>query len=352
MPAAKRRATSPDPTVKRRAKRVAAPPMPSYSINRENGEEERLFAGWAREMDTRMENTTRIKISSYDLSRALLGRRQLVPKTPQAELDYTGADLNGLYIFTDKNDHEIAVAWFNAFSNRAADQLYFTLMDYHEAAHVKEPTKAGADGQRSNPANYVTGDDVSTGLAKITAMWTAVGQPHSAPVVASGVIASGTSFAATIQLFENLRPLSFKVNGLFERVDPKGFRACVEAREEALRRRADFRALTRDDILVMEGREVMWNRKSAKHKDRSDNKRLWAILKALFGDREARGGALKIHDLKLRLRYGHRDLLMIRGSLMDHEAEEWTQGQRIAVAHFTHATYMQYLGVEAPDPVE
>ncbi|KAJ6562938.1 hypothetical protein B0H10DRAFT_2239742 [Mycena sp. CBHHK59/15] len=56
------------------------------------------------------------------------------------------------------------------------------------------------------------------------------------------------------------------------------------------------------------------------------------LRKTKQGDKPA---AAKI-CFNLRMRYEAGDLILLRGRALKHEIEEFTDGQRISVAHFTH----------------
>jgi hypothetical protein len=88
------------------------------------------------------------------------------------------------------------------------------------------------------------------------------------------------------------------------------------------------------DSLMMEGRAIMYNRKTPAHADRQDPLKGWAVM-ITFG-RFISGGTLYIRRLRFRLRYLPGDVVVLRGRLLDREVEEWGLGQRVSIAHFAH----------------
>lgn len=105
------------------------------------------------------------------------------------------------------------------------------------------------------------------------------------------------------------------------------------------------RALAALDPLQMEGRAIMFNRKTPVHPDRQDPHRSWALLVTLG---QCCGGKMYIPRLNLRLRYDPGDLVAVRGKPLPHGVEAWSGGQRISIAHFTHQSLWDEFDLTCP----
>jgi hypothetical protein len=155
-------------------------------------------------------------------------------------------------------------------------------------------------------------------------------------------MATGIAFTTTCELFTELSILSHQVNEILHFIDPDFYAKLLE-----LCRRANsdpyIRALNSIDILLLEGREFLYNRLSELHTDGLDPQLGWAILIAL-GD--FKGGHVHLPQLGLRVRLQPGDVVLIRGRVVKHEIEEWTDGQRISVPHFTHTSLWSQYGME------
>ncbi|KAJ7495449.1 hypothetical protein FB451DRAFT_955498, partial [Mycena latifolia] len=80
------------------------------------------------------------------------------------------------------------------------------------------------------------------------------------------------------------------------------------------------------------GREIRFNRKTPLHADSGDPKAGWAALVALGG---FKGGVMSVPAVNLRMRYSGGDLVPIRGRVLKHEVEDFSDGQRISITHST-----------------
>ena len=96
------------------------------------------------------------------------------------------------------------------------------------------------------------------------------------------------------------------------------------------------------DPLLLEGREILFNRKSGLHNDQSDPHLAWAILLALGN---FKGGYIRVPALGLRARLEPGDAIFIRGRVLKHEIEAWSGGQRISIPHFTHTSVWRAAGM-------
>nr|GAT44340.1 predicted protein [Mycena chlorophos] len=324
-------------------------PMPAYLLANAGPKEAQLFRAWDKQVKKSVDNMTRVCIEHYSFERALEGKKQLKPLAAPVARDLS--DERTSLEITDKNGYPLAIVLKNIFSEDSADKLYDTLAAFHEPAGIKVSQSGGADGHnRGAVKNYVSGPGFLNGVAKLAKVCH-TGHKKEEPVAAAAIVKSGASFAASCQLFQSLRPLSARVNSALKHVDLPFYAAAIRARAAIEERPADVRNLIHDDIVVIEGREIMFNCKSALHRNFSDHKYGWTVLKAVRRGRDYHGGDLDLPELNVRLPYGHRDLVLIRGRILQHEVDAWTGGQRIAIAHHIYDSVWSYLGLQPPLPL-
>jgi hypothetical protein len=140
--------------------------------------------------------------------------------------------------------------------------------------------------------------------------------------------------------------LSKGVNALLKCIDEPQYEALVELHARACASSGVMRMLSAIDPILMEGRAIMYNRRTPVHADTQDPFRGWAVM-ITFGE-FATGGTLHIPRLSLRIRYLPGDVVVLRGRLLEHEVEEWGLGQRVSIAHFTHESLWRYFGMVCP----
>lgn len=143
-----------------------------------------------------------------------------------------------------------------------------------------------------------------------------------------------------------MKSLSLLVNTILEKIDKNQFEALASLHAKISQRYAVVAALSSIDPLIMEGRAIMFNRKTPSHTDRLDPFHAWATM-ITFGN-FSEGGECYIKRLKLRIRYLPGDAIIIRGRILAHEVEEWGFGQRISIAHFTHTALWKSEGMTCP----
>jgi hypothetical protein len=145
---------------------------------------------------------------------------------------------------------------------------------------------------------------------------------------------------ATCELARVLQILSHRMNACLEYVDPEHYAEAMALRNLIRKCRASYDTLAHSDVLVYEGREILYNRQSGLHTDSQDPELSWALLSALG---EHKGGHLFLPHLGLRVRLEPGDVIMLRGRVIPHEIEEWV-GQRITIPHFTHSSMWRAMG--------
>lgn len=164
-------------------------------------------------------------------------------------------------------------------------------------------------------------------------------------------LATGKKFEATSKMTRKLNVVSHRVNALLKYGDPAHFDQAVELRRRLEATYAGYENLGRNDPLVYEGREILWNRMSGEHRDSQDPQKSYAIL-TTFGD--FKGGLVYLPYLGVRLRLEPGDALALRGRVLPHTIEDWDEGQRISIPHFTHTSVWHTEGnysVDVPKPL-
>jgi hypothetical protein len=99
------------------------------------------------------------------------------------------------------------------------------------------------------------------------------------------------------------------------------------------------------DGLLWEGRSFQFNRQTPLHPDSTDPPKCWVALVALG---HFKGGHLFIPRLNLRLWYEPGTIILLRGHILPHVVEAFFDGQRISIAHFTHESLWDALGLQLP----
>jgi hypothetical protein len=161
---------------------------------------------------------------------------------------------------------------------------------------------------------------------------------------ASDMLKNGTIWTETCAYMEELDLLSERVNEVVKMVDPVFYQSLLQLRD-AVQENSSMKALNSIDQLLLEGRELLFNRKSGPHKDSQDPTGGYAGLYALGN---FKGGNLRVNLLKgsIRIRLEPGDFVLLRGRVFEHWVEDWTGGQRIAMPHFTHTSLWKRFGLE------
>ncbi|KDQ62458.1 hypothetical protein JAAARDRAFT_44817 [Jaapia argillacea MUCL 33604] len=199
---------------------------------------------------------------------------------------------------------------------------------------VKLSAGGGADCKGRNVAlSYVWRKGELAGVFKIVTGWHAIGHPNDPSILSSDMTQTSSQFSACATLLQELSITSRRINSLIKEVDPSYYSQLEALQSQVLKKYAFAKALKAIDPLLMEGRAIMFNRKTPRHLNHADPPGSWAIL---FVTGVFTVGYLFIPQLNLRLQYRPGDVVMLRGRELAHEVEAWVGGQRISVAHFTH----------------
>jgi hypothetical protein len=127
-------------------------------------------------------------------------------------------------------------------------------------------------------------------------------------------------------------------------VDPIFFDALTQLHQHATAKHASLAAWTSVDSLLLEGRELLLNRISGRHRDHQDPKLAYAGLFAAGNFKS--GGHIFFPQLNLQVRLLPGDFVLLRGRVLEHEIEAWEGGQRISIPHFTHTSLWRDCGLE------
>jgi len=140
-------------------------------------------------------------------------------------------------------------------------------------------------------------------------------------------------------LFE-FRVTTRRLNGVLDILDEDAADQYKRLRAVAAEEMDYLRAIDTLDPSYWQGRVILFNRQTPRHRDTRNPPAEWTPLHA--AGNFTGGGSLFIHELNLRLRYLPGDLIFLRGSLLSHSVEPWSGGQRISVAYFSHESFWKF----------
>lgn len=179
--------------------------------------------------------------------------------------------------------------------------------------------------------------EIGQEVSRLTGHFAETHEQHSGDVVPSPeMFKTGGSFSRMSQLYRDLELLSKRINETIEKVDPIFFKALTELHKRATAKHASLAAWKNVDPLLFEGRELLFNQHSGRHRDSQDPKLAYAGLFA--AGNFTSGGRLFFPQLNLWVRLLPGDFVLLRGRVLEHEIEAWEKGQRISIPHFTHTS--------------
>jgi hypothetical protein len=155
-------------------------------------------------------------------------------------------------------------------------------------------------------------------------------------VTSSDCLKTGGRFAGTVKLYQELDLLSKKVNEVIRVVDPKNFATLTQLCQVSREKHLSLVVWSGVDSLMLEGRELLFNRLSGPHRDSQDPQLAYAGLYA--AGNFTSGGYLYFRQLNLCVRFLPGDFILLQGRVLEHEIEAWEGGQRISIPHFTHTS--------------
>jgi len=167
---------------------------------------------------------------------------------------------------------------------------------------------------------------------------------HTGQVVPSAdCLKSGGVFAKTAELYQKLHLLSNKINEAIQVVNPKFFASLSQFHKVSMAKHPSLAIWATIDPLLLEGRELLFNRHSGRHFDIQDPKLAYAGLYA--AGTFTSGGYVFFPQLNLRVLLLPGDFILLHGRVLEHEIEAWEGGQRISILHFTHTSLWRDCGL-------
>ncbi|KAK7016253.1 hypothetical protein R3P38DRAFT_3203035 [Favolaschia claudopus] len=288
--------------------------LPAASDPLSEDQLKRLEKGFGREIKrlAQVAKDNRVVMSQFSFQEALLGRAQSVPP---ALVKWDDASPR---IAVSNDGFGLVVHLPGAIREASADILLSELVQFvHDGFKGTLSLAAGADGQtRGQRKSYNIRPGQVAGLFKLVRAWLPIGHPHDNPVPSRDMLKTGKGFAASLQLIAQLRLISHRVNCLIDEIDQTHSAQLQELHASACKRYRFYDILGTKDPLYMEGCELMYNRQTPLHADKSDPKNGWAVL-VVVGP--FTGGDLFIPCLNLQMRYTHGTMIMVRGKLLPHE---------------------------------
>lgn len=128
-----------------------------------------------------------------------------------------------------------------------------------------------------------------------------------------------------MKALSEFRILTKRLNGVLDLLDEGAADQYRNLRTVSMGEMQYLRGINTLDPSYWQGRVILFNRQTPRHRDIRNPPAEWTPLHAAGGFTE--GGSLFIHELNLRLRYLPGDLIFLRGSLLSHSVEPWSGGQ-------------------------
>ncbi|TDL13271.1 hypothetical protein BD410DRAFT_735567, partial [Rickenella mellea] len=182
-----------------------------------------------------------------------------------------------------------------------------------------------------------------SGVVHLVRAWHQIGHPDEAPTVSKDYIWTCGQAEIVGRLIRDLGFISKCMNALTEAIDADFAKKLKILREKVIAASGFADALSSIDPLLMEGRCLIFNRRTTIHRDESDPPEAWALL---FVVGSFKGGSMHFPELGLRVRFLPGDVIAMRGQVLEHEVEVWGGHIRISVVHFTHASLSDYFDME------
>ncbi|KAJ7132005.1 hypothetical protein C8R46DRAFT_1235780 [Mycena filopes] len=240
--------------------------------------EARLAKCFEREMRNRVAeaNENQVVMNHFSFERAEQGLKQLASKKKPPRHNW----MDGISRCAMSNDGVPLIFHVPQAMKPASTAILFEqLVDFGASVHVALPKTGGADGAgRGAVKSYIDIPGQIAGIFKMVKGWHAVGHPYNPAVVSSHIIKTGNSYSYSFRLMAQLRLVSLRINSLIQHADNPHYDGLKELKTKAEDLYEHIKSMNSGDPLLMEGREIMYNRKTGQHTDRSDPKRGWAVL--------------------------------------------------------------------------
>ncbi|KAG1726213.1 hypothetical protein EDB19DRAFT_1833511 [Suillus lakei] len=176
---------------------------------------------------------------------------------------------------------------------RGHDELYSALMEYGSVVPLQ--IGAGADKKKRDKEDaYHVVEGQLAGNTKLVTVWHAVGH----------------KFSAGATLVHRLKLLNVRLNSALRVLDPPQYEAMLKFQVALQTKYAHVKAMDAIDGLLWEGRSLQYNRQTPLHPDSTDPPQAWVALVAFV---------LAFED-----------------------------GQRVSIAHFTHQSLWEEMGIALP----
>jgi len=139
-------------------------------------------------------------------------------------------------------------------------------------------------------------------------------------------------FKQSCEAMKGLKYLSHQVNEALRCLDPHFYNLLSQLKHK-ISKFGFSEALAAIDYLLLNGREILFNKESEEHVDQNDPQYGWAVLVALG---EFEGGDFMASQLGIKARFLPGDMILVRGRVVKHKIGPF-MGQRISLPHFTHS---------------
>jgi len=241
-------------------------------------------------------------------------------------------------IGVDKNGDPI-VAFFPGFLTKKGQEYFFDAA--MKLSEDVPPETNGADRGTRNKV-YVHHHNQKAGQIKFVKSWYPVGHPGGDSKINAQILGNATRFTAATAAAREMSFTSERINGMLKNLDPAAFKRYSEFNTRLKQAHAHVNAINAVDPIVYQGRIILFNRKTPFHADTQGPPSEWNCLHALG---HFTGGSFRIRRLGLRMRYEPGDMFFIRGSILEHEVEDFEGGQRISVTYFSHTNVWEEMGL-------
>ncbi|KAF8056930.1 hypothetical protein FPV67DRAFT_1677684 [Lyophyllum atratum] len=237
------------------------------------------------------ENTVKMK---FDFKRAVRGLRQSQePAIPPTKPDTWEDDISRKAISSD--GHTLVAYIPGLLQSSMVERLNTKLMAY---AKVNVPHIGKSATSADKVGKYVCRKGETAGEIRLARGWYALGQENKGMLMPSkDSMSTGTILSSTMQLYQELTPVSQRVNEAIYRADPDFHANLVRLREAQETKHPVMKAFNAVDPLLFEGRELLFNRKSGLHTDSQDPLGAYAGLLAAGS---FTGGYVHLPQLNLR----------------------------------------------------
>lgn len=152
-------------------------------------------------------------------------------------------------------------------------------------------------------------------------------------------------FVASRRIIRSMNPVGICVNTILKIIAPQLHAQSLLLREAMMNKYDWAQDLLRDDIILMQGRSIAFNRQTQSHTDSLGPYGEWTPL---IGLGFSRGATIRLAGIKEILPFEPGTIIFIRGGETPHAIEAWQGGQRISIACFTHRVVWDEFKMDYP----